>query len=121
MKNIKSVILIVNNEIDTFINRKVLERYDITDIVSFNSASNALSHLNETEVIYQLILTDIYLPLMDGFEFADKFVQLELNKKHGELFFLSASLNPLDKEKAKQRNIRFIEKPFKVNNLFPKI
>jgi CheY-like chemotaxis protein len=58
---------------------------------------------------------------MGGFEFIDVIRSLKLHKKHGEICLLSASINPLDKEKAKQKNIRFIDKPLKINNLLQKI
>lgn len=117
-KKIKSVMLIDSNNIDIFINCKILEHYGVTDVVSFKNVSDALYHLQKTSIKYNLVLTDIYFPLMDGFEFADKFIELELNKKHGEIVVLSASVNPSDKEKAKQLNIEFIEKPFSIDKLF---
>lgn len=109
---IKSVLLIDNNVIDLFINRKILEIYGITNIHCARNCNDALSYLKETPIKCHLILADIYLPLMDGFEFSDKFTELGLNKKHGEICLLSASVNPFDKENAERRNIRFIEKPF---------
>lgn len=54
---------------------------------------------------------------MDGFEFADKYFELKLNNKHGEIFVLSASVDPTHKQKAIQRNIKFIEKPLSVDKI----
>lgn len=116
----KSVLLIDNNDIDLFINQKVLENYGITNIHSFRRGNDALSHLKETEIKFHLILINVYLHIMDGFEFIDKFMELGLNKKHGKICLLSASVNPLDKEKAEQRGVRFIEKPFTIEKLFQK-
>jgi CheY-like chemotaxis protein len=118
---LKSVLLIDSLEIDNFVNHKLLEIYGISDVISFRSANKALSYLKETNISYQLILIDIYLPIMGGFEFIDVIRSLKLHKKHGEICLLSASINPLDKEKAKQKNIRFIDKPLKINNLLQKI
>lgn len=115
---IRSVMLIDDDEIDNFINRKVLEQYGITDIISFKSVSPALSYLKKTDVKYQLILTDIYLPMIDGFEFIDKFNELELHKTQGEICLLSASINSSDKDKAEEKNIKIIEKPFTIEKLF---
>lgn len=113
----KTALLIDSNLIDIFINRKILEHYGITHIRCERNCNDALSHLQKISIKYDIILTDIYLPLTNGFEFIDKFTQLGLNKRHGEVFILSSSINPLDKEKAEQRKIKFIEKPLSIENL----
>lgn len=113
-----SIIIIDDNDLDLFINKKLLETFGITHIVCFKSANSALDYLQKTNVNYSLILTDIYLPIMNGFEFIDKFKELKLNKKHGKVCLLSASLDPLHKKLAKEKNIRFIEKPMKIDSLF---
>ncbi len=111
---LKSVLLIDSLEIDNFVNHKLLEIYGVKEIMSFRNARKALSYLIETDIMYQLILVEIYLPITDGFEFIDLFFELNLHKKHGEICLLSASLDPLHKEKAEQRNVRFIEKPLTI-------
>lgn len=117
-KNITSVILVDTNEIDNFINNKILEHYGITNIVTFTNANKALSYLKETTKVYQLILIDMYLPVMDSFEFIDKFRELELHKTQGNVCILSASFNPAYREKSATKNIKFIEKPLTIEKLF---
>jgi CheY-like chemotaxis protein len=118
MLPIKSILLLDNNYIDNFINRKILENYGATNIIIFTSADKALSYLNKTTIHYQFILTDIHLPVMDGFEFIDKLHELDLHKKQGKIGVLSASVNPEDKEKSNNRNAKFIEKPLTIEKLF---
>lgn len=113
--------LIDNNEIDNFVNRKLLEYYGINDIISFINADRALIHLKKTKVKYQLILIDIYLPIMDGFEFIDKFYELDLHKTQGNICLLSASVNPIHKYQSSEKNVRFINKPLTIEKLFEKI
>lgn len=118
MNPIKSILLLDNNYIDNFINRRILENYGVTDITIFTSANKALSYLEGTTIYYQFILTDIHLPVMNGFEFIDKLYELNLHKKQGKIGVLSASVNPEDKEKSKDRNAKFIEKPLTIEKLF---
>ena len=113
----KSVLLIDSLEIDNFVNHKLLEIYGVKDVIAFRSPSKALAYLKETDITYQLILVDIYLPIMNGFEFIDKFYELNLDKQHGEICLLSASLDPLHKQKSKEMNIKFIEKPLTIDKL----
>lgn len=117
MPKIKSVILIDNCEIDNFINHKLLEYYGVSDIRTFKKADEALTFLNETLINYQFILIGIYMPMMDGFAFIDKFRALELQNKHGKIILLSAFLSPDDEEKANEKRIKYIDKPLTIKQL----
>jgi CheY-like chemotaxis protein len=113
----KNALIIDNNLIDLFVSRKILESHGISKIHCARNCKDALTHLQASSHKYHLIITDIYLPLMDGFEFADKFFELKLNNKHGEIFILTASVDPSHNQKAEQRNIKFIEKPLAMDKL----
>lgn len=117
MNKINSVMLIDNNEIDNFINRKILENSGIKNILSFNNTITALIHLRNETKKYDLILIDIYFPVLDGFEFIDSFNRSELYKVHGDICFLSATINPEHKKWAFDRKIIFIEKPLSIDKL----
>ena len=111
------IILIGFNDIDVFLNCKILESYEIYKIVIYKNAVSALSHLAKTDIRYKVVMIDIYMPLMDGFEFIDKFNQLQLHKKQGNVCILSASLDPIHKEKSMEKNVGFIEKPLTIEKL----
>lgn len=117
MNKIKSVILIDHNDIDNFISHRILENYGATNVITFKCASSALSYLKETGIKHQLILVDIYMPIVDGFEFIDKFYELELHKHQGEICLLSTSVNPLHKKRAEEMKIKFLDKPLTVETL----
>ena len=120
MTEIESVLLIDNSELDNFINHKILEVHRVTNIVSFKSADTALTFLLKTNIKFQFIIVDLYLPIMDGFQFIDKFNELGLHKTQGEICLLSASICPKHKEQSAERNVRFIEKPLTLENLLSK-
>jgi CheY-like chemotaxis protein len=117
MTEIKSVLLIDNNDLDNFINHKILESHGVTNVTVLKNAVAALPFLAGTTIYYQYILVDIHLPMINGFQFIDKFNELGLNNFHGHICLLSASINPLDKELASERNVRFIEKPLTIEKL----
>jgi CheY-like chemotaxis protein len=117
MSKIKSVILIDNCEIDNFINNKLLEYYGVLDIRTFKKADEALTFLNETVINYQFILIGIYMPMMDGFAFIDKFRALELQNKHGKIILLSAFFSPDDIEIANEKGIKRIDKPLTIEKI----
>ena len=112
-----SVILIDNNEIDNFINMKLLEHYGITDIIAFTNNKSALTYLKETENTYQLILVGLYMPIASGFEFTNEFRKLELQNKHCKVLLLSAFFSPIDIKLADEMNIKCIDKPLTMEKL----
>lgn len=117
MSKIKSVILIDYCDIDNFINHKILEYYGAPDTRTFKNANEALIFLEETDIKYQLILVGNNMPLLSGFEFIDKFRELELQNKHGKLILLSAFFSPIDIEIAIANNINYLLKPLLIEQL----
>ena len=94
-----------------------LESYGITNLISFNNPNKALDYLKETNYRYQLILVDIFMPIMDGFEFIDTFYDLKINKKHGKLIILSSTMDPYYNEMSKMKKIKIIEKPLSIDKI----
>ena len=121
--NVKTVMLIEDNFIDNFINKKLLEHIGVTKILTFNKPTSALNYLQQSKAISQIILLDIYMPFMNGFQFLDKFEKLEVFKlKYIKIIMLSVSLNPSDKQKVLERGcIGFIEKPLTKEKLIEQL
>ncbi len=105
-----TVMLIDDNEIDNFINQKMIEGCNFADKVYVHtSARSALEFLqnierNENfprELIPQVIFLDISMPIMDGFQFLDEFEKLSGNIRDGlKIMLLTSSINPLDQQKS---------------------
>jgi two-component system chemotaxis response regulator CheY len=117
-KKLNSVLLIEDNEIDSFIHKKILESCEVTNIRSFESPVTALEYLAQTKEIPELILLDNNLSFMDGFEFIDEFRKLEIAQHPIEIFILSAFIRKEDIEKVQEKCSGFIEKPLTKEKLF---
>ena len=120
----KTIMLIDDNEIDNFINEKLIKAYYFAENVYVHtSTKSALEFMKNLEVtLHEIpldlvpsnILLDINMPILDGFNFLDEFEKFapELRKRI-KVAMLTTSLNPLDIEKSKGYSnvVKFIHKP----------
>lgn len=105
-----SVMLIDDNEVDNFINSKILKGSLFAEnIFIHTSAKSALEYLQNlqdeqvmTKSIPELIFLDVDMPVHDGFSFLSDFESLnESIRKETKIIMLTNSINPMDTERAK--------------------
>ncbi len=118
-----SVMLIDDNEIDNFINHKMIEGCNFSEQVYIHTSSkSALEFLKNIEriestpkeMIPEIIFLDINMPIMDGLQFAEEFDKLSQKfKSRTKIVILTTSINPSDFETSKKfKNvIKYINKP----------
>jgi len=116
----KEILLVDDDEICNFINRKSLEQFGIVhNIHSALNGKQALDLFNDyfqgTETLPDLILLDLDMPIMDGFGFLDAFRSLPLPGIHDvKVIILTSSVDPKDKQKAFNYKIAgYLTKPLK--------
>ncbi len=80
-------------------------------VISFNNGPDALAHLQKTEQLPDVILLDIQMPLMTGFEFLEEYMQLPENiQQHCKVVMFSSTLADEDMTRIKQ--YPFVKKYF---------
>lgn len=118
-------ILLVDDDLATnFINKKVIQRANITEHIQVSlNGKEAIDYLSNqgkfksTTIEYpkpQLILLDINMPVMDGWEFIESYKSLSLEqRKDIVIVMLSSSFNPADRAKAESIDeiVDFKQKP----------
>lgn len=122
MKQNLHIILVDDNDIDVVVNTKLIKLGNLTEnISSFQSGAAVIKHLEENREtlsgLDNILLLDIQMPLMDGFETLQRFEALpEDYKSCFKVFMLSSSIDRNDIQKAEQNGtiIKVLEKPLDV-------
>jgi len=123
MKKIETACIIDDDEIYTYAVKKIIA---ITEIASktifFANGQMALDffrdNLTHAENLPDLVLLDINMPVLDGWQFMDEFCKLLISKKIS-IYIVSSSIDEADfKRSCCYRQITdFIVKPITANKL----
>ncbi|TKK67762.1 response regulator [Ilyomonas limi] len=114
-----NVLLVDDEYISNFINKKLIENIDAAiHTIAFNDAVEAFGKLHFIKP--DLILLDINMPMMNGWDFLDK---MQVDATDYKVVILTSSVNAMDRTKAaKYKNvIGFMEKPATISSLTPYI
>ncbi|MBA2611035.1 MAG: response regulator [Bacteroidetes bacterium] len=115
--------LLDDNELDNFINQKIIEANHFANKIYVNTGSkSALEFLNNLsissteaiDIFPEIIFVDLNMPMMDGFQFIENLKdKLPQKLKLLKLVILTSSVNPEDKKKASEieLDITFLNKP----------
>ncbi len=112
-------LLIDDNEIDNFINKKLLQKTRFSqEIKDVTSGLKALEYLKENAAtpdrLPDIIFLDIMMPVMDGFEFLEEFDKLTNEVKNKpRIIMLSSteSFKDLNRANSNKYVYKFLNKP----------
>jgi CheY-like chemotaxis protein len=120
----KRILIIDNDEALNKINEKVLKAAGIvSELHIVKNGLEAISYLNARESrgypLPEIIVLDLYLPVMNGFQFLDEFQKSDLpGKAQIEIVIFTSSSNPKDKQKIMSMGIRhYLNKPYILRGL----
>lgn len=125
MKRLSGILLIDDNETSNFLNERLLKRMDLTDHIQVvTNGKQALDYLEKLSrepdgyIKPELILLDINMPVLDGFEFLELFQQLDARFRKGiRIAMLSTSNHPQDTGKAGEYNAFYLTKPLTIEKM----
>lgn len=116
-------LLIEDNLIDQIVAQQLLKK--VLNIEQISITNNGLEGLNwiiqnKKQNQKLIILLDIQMPIMNGFEFLNEFEKLnEEIKKEIQIYAISSTLNPEEIKKIKQNKnvVYFLNKPLPAEEL----
>ena len=114
MEKLKRILLIDDDVNTNFYNRILFEQAKVCDeILEFQNAEEGLDFLKKENEV-SLILLDINMPIMNGWQFLEAYEQLNEKQKEAIIVvMLTSSINMDDQEKAAMYDSvkKFIRKP----------
>ncbi len=116
VKKYKKIVVVDDDEVHNFVTQRLIRQFDKEcEVATYISPVKALDLLLKSpdDDLPDIILLDINMPGMDGFEFLTKMSENGLSDKVQVIMYSSSTYND-DKKRAKSYSnvIGYMEKPF---------
>ncbi len=120
MAQFDTIFLVDDDPINNLINKRLLGKVGITEkIEEFLEGEEALIRLNDVDPKQSLLIfLDINMPVLNGWEFLDKYLELHSGRED-KIVILSSSIDYQDRFKAQEYSIvsGFLEKPLTLEKI----
>lgn len=118
------IFLVDDDPINNLINKRLLGKVGISDkIIEFLEGEEALTQIEILPSEHQvLIFLDINMPVLNGWEFLEKYIQIFPNRQD-KIVILSSSIDYQDRQKAREYQIvsGFLEKPLTLDKIYSQL
>jgi len=116
-----NILIIEDNQLNLLLATTILKKHSFNNIHTAENGQTAVEMIKKFD--YDVILMDLHMPVMDGYE-ATKFIRSNMSEKKRliPIIALTAAAIKGEKEKCMEAGMNdYISKPFKSNELVEKI
>lgn len=125
---VKNVFLVIeDNLIDQLVIKQLLKKVlFIDEVYTTNNGKEGIEWLMNNRKLYPsiIIILDVQMPVMNGFEFLEAYANLDSDlKKDNQIYVLSSTLDPDEIRKISESNYvtQFLGKPFPIEEFRNKV
>lgn len=115
-KQFHSVLIVDDDPITTYLHSKLLEKEKVAEnIIVKSKVRDSLHYLkfeNDNGILPELIILDIDMPEMDGYDFLNAISKMSLNSKPSIVVVTNSPLNRNTQKLSKYNIAYYSEKPF---------
>ncbi|VUD52705.1 Regulator of RpoS [Thalassocella blandensis] len=117
----KNVLVVDDDEDYNFLTQEAFDDCNLAcNLMFYTRATTALEYLSESRYFPDLILLDINMPVMNGWEFLEEYERLQYHQKHNTLIVVtSSSILFEDKARIAQyaRVVEYVDKPLESRHI----
>ncbi len=98
---INKIVLLDDDPIVNVINEQLLRKYSASkQYIVCRTSKEAIDYINSADPVPEIVIIDLNIPLVNGFEFLDLFYSKFFNNV--SVYILTSSINPIDLNKSRQ-------------------
>jgi response regulator of citrate/malate metabolism len=96
---INKIFLLDDDPIVNIINEQLFRKFNASkQYIVCRTSQEAVDYINSANPLPEIVIIDLNIPLINGFDFLDKFYDKFLNNL--SVYILTSSINPIDYNKA---------------------
>jgi len=125
MERVKTTCIIDDDPIYIYGTKRIIEELDFCDkLIEYHNGQDAIDGMaqmvKEGKDIPSMIFLDLNMPVMNGWDFLEEFINIPYNNKEDvTIYIISSSIDPRDLVKVKDYNIvhNYVLKPVSPDEL----